>query len=68
MGTIRENIDAINKNKDEIAAKVGRKPGEVLLVAVTKTRSAEEINEPSMRGLQISEKTRSRRSWKSMTL
>jgi hypothetical protein len=45
MGTIRENIDAINKNKDEIAAKVGRKPGEVLLVAVTKTRSAEEINE-----------------------
>ena len=45
MGTIRENIDAINKNKDEIAGKTGRKPGEVLLVAVTKTRTAEEINE-----------------------
>jgi pyridoxal phosphate enzyme (YggS family) len=45
MGTIRENIEAINRNKDEIAGRAGRKPGEVLLVAVTKTRTAEEINE-----------------------
>lgn len=45
MGTIKENIEAINRNKDEIAARIGRKPGEVLLVAVTKTRTAEEINE-----------------------
>jgi len=44
MGTIKENIDAINRNKDEIACRAGRKPGEVLLVAVTKTRTAEEIN------------------------
>ncbi|HVI42170.1 MAG TPA: YggS family pyridoxal phosphate-dependent enzyme [Anaerovoracaceae bacterium] len=44
MGTIKENIEAINRNKDEIAGKIGRKPGEVLLVAVTKTRTAEEIN------------------------
>lgn len=45
MGSIKQNIEAINRNKDEIAARIGRKPGEVLLVAVTKTRSAEEINE-----------------------
>jgi pyridoxal phosphate enzyme (YggS family) len=45
MGTIKENIEAINKKKDEIAGRIGRKPGEVLLVAVTKTRAAEEINE-----------------------
>jgi len=45
MGTIRENIGAINRNKDAIAGRVGRQPDEVLLVAVTKTRTAEEINE-----------------------
>jgi PLP dependent protein len=45
MGMIKENIDAINRNKDEIAVRTGRKPGEVLLVAVTKTRAAAEINE-----------------------
>lgn len=45
MGNIKENIEAINKNKDEIAGRTGRKAGEVLLVAVTKTRTAEEINE-----------------------
>jgi PLP dependent protein len=45
MGMIKENIDAINRNKDEIAVRAGRKPGEVLLVAVTKTRAAAEINE-----------------------
>ena len=42
---IRENIEEINKNKDAVAVKAGRQPGEVLLIAVTKTRTAEEINE-----------------------
>jgi len=45
MGRIKENIEEINRNKDEIAGRAGRKPGEVLLVAVTKTRTSEEINE-----------------------
>jgi len=45
MGFIKENIDSINRNKDEITLISGRKPGEVLLVGVTKTRTAEEINE-----------------------
>lgn len=45
MGRIKENIEEINRNKDAIAVRSGRKPGEVLLVAVTKTRTAEEINE-----------------------
>jgi pyridoxal phosphate enzyme, YggS family len=51
MGRIKENIDAINKNKDEIAGRAGRKPGEVLLVAVTKTRNADEINEAVEAGI-----------------
>ncbi|MEL7656123.1 MAG: YggS family pyridoxal phosphate-dependent enzyme [Bacillota bacterium] len=44
MGTIKNNIEVINKNKDEIASRAGCNPGDVLLVAVTKTRSSEEIN------------------------
>jgi PLP dependent protein len=45
MGMIKENIDTINRNKDDITVRSGRKAGEVLLVAVTKTRTSEEINE-----------------------
>ncbi len=45
MGSIRENIDAVNRIKGQAAAKSGREPEEVLLCAVTKTRTAEEINE-----------------------
>ena len=45
MGTIRENIQQINENKAAIARKDGRSPEDVILVAVTKTRSACEINE-----------------------
>lgn len=45
MGRIKENIDAINRNKEEITVRSGRERSEVLLVAVTKTRTSEEINE-----------------------
>lgn len=45
VGTIKENIEAVILNKDEITIKAGRKKGEVLLIAVTKTRAVEEINE-----------------------
>lgn len=45
MGMIKENIEAINRSKEAITEKAGRNAGEVLLVAVTKTRSADEINE-----------------------
>jgi len=45
MGTIRENIDRINEEKEKIASSVGKNPEEVLLVAVTKTRTPEEINQ-----------------------
>lgn len=45
MSYIKENIDRINIEKNEIAESAGRKKNEVLLVAVTKTRTAEEINE-----------------------
>ncbi|MDD3168021.1 MAG: YggS family pyridoxal phosphate-dependent enzyme [Eubacteriales bacterium] len=48
---IKENIEAINRSKDEIAEKTGRKAGDVLLVAVTKTRNADEINEAIEAGI-----------------
>ncbi|MDD2189570.1 MAG: YggS family pyridoxal phosphate-dependent enzyme [Eubacteriales bacterium] len=45
MGTIRDNVEAINSKKEEVTARAGREPNEVLLIAVTKNRSADEINE-----------------------
>lgn len=51
MGTIQENIKKINTMKEEIAKRVGEKPEDILLVAVTKTRSAEEINEAIEAGI-----------------
>ncbi len=45
MGNIKGNIDYINAKKNEIAEAAGRNGSEVLLVAVTKTRTADEINE-----------------------
>ena len=45
MGSIRENIDAVNRIKGEAAVKSGRKAEDVLLCAGTKTRTADEINE-----------------------
>lgn len=51
MGNIRENIDAVNRIKSEAAVKSGRDPEDVLLCAVTKTRTAEEINEAIAAGI-----------------
>lgn len=44
MEFIKANISNINAKKDEITVKSGGKPGDVLLVGVTKTRTPEEIN------------------------
>ena len=43
--SIRDNIEYINKLKDEAALKSGRTGDDVLLVAVTKLHDADEINE-----------------------
>lgn len=51
MGSIRENIDAVNRIKGEAAVKSGRKAEDVLLCAVTKTRTADEINEAIDEGI-----------------
>jgi len=51
MGSIKENIDAVNKLKDELAVKSGRSAGDVMLCAVTKTRTAEEINKAIEAGI-----------------
>ena len=51
MGTIAENIAAIEKEKEEAARRTGRNPEDVLLCAVTKTHTAEEINEAIRAGV-----------------
>ena len=43
--SIRENIEYIRRLKDEAAVSSGRKGDDVLLIAVTKLHSADEINE-----------------------
>lgn len=45
MGNIRENIEKIREEKRLAAESCGRRADDVLLVAVTKTRTPEEINE-----------------------
>ena len=44
MQTIRENIEKINAAKAAAAERIGKTGDDILLVGVTKTRSAEEIN------------------------
>ena len=51
MGKIRDNIAAINAEKERIAESCGRRGEDVLLVAVTKTRTPEEINEAIEAGI-----------------
>lgn len=51
MSVIRDNLEEIISQKESITIKAGREAGEVLLVAVTKTRSPEEINEAIAAGV-----------------
>lgn len=51
MGTIAENIESIQKEKAEAAEIAGRNPEDILLCAVTKTHTAEEINEAIRAGV-----------------
>ena len=43
--SIKENLDIIKQNVAAACCECGRNPEDVLILAVTKTRSAEEINE-----------------------
>ncbi len=45
MGTIAENLKSVREKIEAACLRVGRNPAEVTLVAVTKTVSAERINE-----------------------
>ncbi len=51
MENIKANIEKVNEKKAAAAAKVGRNADDILLVGVTKTRTAEEINEGIDAGL-----------------
>lgn len=45
MSAIKENVEKINQLKAQSAAEIGKSGDDILLVGVTKTRTAEEINE-----------------------
>ncbi|MDO4482544.1 MAG: YggS family pyridoxal phosphate-dependent enzyme [Bacillota bacterium] len=45
MSRIHENLDALEKRIQDACEKCGRKREEVLLIGVTKTRTADEVNE-----------------------
>ena len=51
MSTIKENIEKVNERKEAAAKQCGRSGSDILLVGVTKTRSADEINEGIDAGL-----------------
>ncbi len=51
MENIKANIEKVNEKKAAAAAKTGRTADDILLVGVTKTRSAEEINKGIEAGL-----------------
>ena len=44
MEDIKKNLEAVSRKISDAAESCGRKPEEVLLVAVSKTRTPEEIN------------------------
>jgi pyridoxal phosphate enzyme (YggS family) len=53
MGTVKDNLETINKKIKEAALKVNRDPQEIKLVAVTKTATLEQIEEAINEGVKI---------------
>ena len=51
MPKIENNIDDVSKRIDQSAAECGRDPSEILLLAVSKTRSVEHIRQAMDAGL-----------------
>ena len=43
--SIKDNLEKIRQNVAKACAQCGRNPDDVLILAVTKTRTADEINE-----------------------
>lgn len=53
MGTVKDNLETINKKIKEATLKVNRDPQEIKLVAVTKTATLEQIKEAINEGVKI---------------
>jgi pyridoxal phosphate enzyme (YggS family) len=53
MGTVKDNLETINKKIKAAAWKVNRDPQEIKLVAVTKTATLEQIKEAINEGVKI---------------
>ena len=74
MGTVKDNLETINKKIKVAAWKVNRDPQEIKLVAVTKTATLEQIKEAINGGVKIirrnknNKSKRNRKSRKKITL
>jgi pyridoxal phosphate enzyme (YggS family) len=53
MGSIADNLERVREQIAQAAAKVGRAPGEVELVAITKTHAAEKVHEAIQAGQSL---------------
>lgn len=63
---VAENLVQVQKNIEESCKKVNRDPGEVTLIAVSKTKPVEMLQEAYAAGARVSEKIKYRRSWINM--
>ncbi len=50
---IKDNIEKISEKIEKVAAKSGRKPNEITLLAASKTRTPQEIKEAYLAGIKI---------------
>lgn len=64
---LAENLQQVNANIEKACAAVSRDPGEVTLVAVSKTKPVSMLQEAYDAGARVLEKIKSRRSWINMT-
>ena len=64
---LAENLQQVNANIEKACAAVSRDPGEVTLVAVSKTKPVSMLQERMMPVRVFLEKIKCRRSWINMT-
>ena len=64
---LAENLQQVNANIEKACAAVSRDPGEVTLVAVSKTKPVSMLQEAYDAGARVLGENKVRRSWINMT-
>lgn len=64
---LAENLQQVNANIEKACAAVSRDPGEVTLVAVSKTKPVSMLQEAYDAGARVFGEIKCRRSWINMT-